>query len=156
MGHSLVFLLENLFAGFMMMLAQSKMSEELVGQIKWFYLFIVIGFAGMNMLHFLLEKVLRERLIRKAGAVGKWLYRLILFLCLSTVGFGTQSAFAEVSGIVASISTLLDMGMAFAFMHLFMDFLIRRVNHTVTGRMLNMDDGDDPDDDDDYFDDDMD
>ena len=149
MGHALVFLLENLFIGFMSLLCRDNISEEFVGQVKWFYLFCVIGFAGMNLLHFLLEKVLRERLVRKARAVGKWLYRLTLFICMSIVGFGTQSAFSQVSGMSASTGMLLDMGMAFAFMHLFMDFLIRRVNYAITDKIKNI-----GDDDDDYFDDD--
>ena len=156
MGHAIVFLVENLFTGFMVLLCRGKISAEFAGQVKWFYLFSVIGFAGMNLLHFLLEKVLRERLIRKVRAVGKWLYRLILFVCLSIVGIGTQSAFVQVSGMSASTRMLLDMGMAFTFIHLFMDFLIRRVSYTITDRIKNIGDGDDDffDDDDDYFDDD--
>ena len=62
---------------------------------------------------------------------------------------GTQSAFSQVSGMSASTGMLLDMGMAFAFMHLFMDFLIRRVNYAITDKIKNI-----GDDDDDYFDDD--
>ena len=156
MGHSLVFLLENLFTGGLLWLTQSKGSDEFVDYSKWLYLCCVIGFAGMNMLHFLLERLLRERMFLKSRVLGRSFYCLILFVCMSIVGFGTQSVFAEVSGLSASTRMLLDMGIAYAIMHLFMDVFIRRVSHTVTGRMLKKDDGDDPDDDNDYFDDDMD